>query len=90
MIDSFIVISIVFASINNATLLKMFLQLLSFSFDANSSSIVSITTFVASVMISITIFQMIKIVDDLNMNDIVDDSNMNDIDVMLKKFDHAQ
>jgi hypothetical protein len=45
-IDSFIVVSIVFASIDNATLLKIFLQLLSFSFDANFSSIVSITIFV--------------------------------------------
>jgi hypothetical protein len=54
-IDSFIVVSIAFASINNATLLRMFLQLLSFSFDANFSSIVSITIFVVFVIVSITI-----------------------------------
>jgi hypothetical protein len=80
-IDSFIVVSIVFASIDNTTLLRMLFQLLSFSFDANFSSIVSITIFVAFVIISITIFEMMKIVDDLNMNN---------IDVLLKKYDRAQ
>jgi hypothetical protein len=80
-IDSFIVVSIIFASILNATLLKMFFQLFSFSFDANSSSIASITTFVAFVIVSIATFEMIEIVDDLNMND---------IDVLLKKHDRAQ
>ncbi len=54
---------------------------MSFSFDANFSLIVSITIFVVFVIVSITISQMIEI---------VDDSNMNDIDVMLKKFDRAQ
>ncbi len=80
-IDSFIVVLIVFASIDNATLLKMLLQLLSSLFDANFSLIVSITTFVVFVIFSITIFQMFEI---------VDDSNMNDIDVLLKKYDRAQ
>jgi hypothetical protein len=80
-IDSFIVVSIAFASIDNATLLKMFFQLLSFSSDANFFSIVSITIFVAFVIVFVTIFQMIEI---------VDDSNMNDIDVLLKKYDRAQ
>jgi hypothetical protein len=77
-INSFIV---VFASIDNATLLKMFFYLLSFSFNANFSSIIFITIFVIFVIVLITIFEMIKIVDDLNMND---------IDVLLKKYDHAQ
>jgi hypothetical protein len=80
-IDSFIVVSIVFASIDNATMLRMLLQLLSFLSDANFSSIASITIFVAFVIVSITISQMIEI---------VDDSNMNDIDVLLKKYDRAQ
>jgi hypothetical protein len=80
-IDSFIVVRIVFASIDNATMLKMLFQLLSFSFDANFFSIVSITTFVVFVIVSITIFQMIEI---------IDDSNMNDIDFLLKKYDRAQ
>jgi hypothetical protein len=88
------VASIVSVSIDNATLLKMFLQLLFFSFKTNSSaidfvaifvtnfsSIDSITIFVAFVIISIVIFEMIEI---------VDDSNMNDIDVLLKKYDRAQ
>jgi hypothetical protein len=75
-IDSFIVVSIVFASINNATLLRMFFQLLSFSFDVNSFSIASITIFVVFVIVSITIFEIIEIVNDLNMND---------IEVLLKK-----
>jgi hypothetical protein len=80
-IDSFIVLSIVFASIDNATLLKMLLQLLSSSFNANFSSIASITTFVAFIIVFVTTFQMIEI---------VDNSNMNHIDVLLKKYDCAQ
>ncbi len=80
-IDSFIVVSIVFTSIDNATLLRMLLQLLSFSFDANFSSIVSIMIFVVFVIVSITISQIIEI---------DDNSNMNDIDVLLKKYDRAQ
>jgi hypothetical protein len=79
-IDSFTIVSIVLASIDNATLLRMLFQLLSSSSDANFSSIVSITTFVASVIVSITISKMIEI---------VNDSNMNDIDVLLKKYDRA-
>jgi hypothetical protein len=92
------VASIVSVSIDNATLLEVLLQLLSFSFETtsssidsvatsvaifvtNSSSIDSITTFVAFVIVSIVTFEMIKI---------VDDSNMNDIDVLLKKYDRAQ
>jgi hypothetical protein len=88
------VVSIVSVSIDNATLLKMLLHLLTFSFDANSSSIDSaaifvinsfsidsISTFVAFVIISIVIFEMIEI---------VDDSNMNEIDVLLKKYYRAQ
>ncbi len=72
----------------------MLLQLLSFSSETNSSaidfvailvtnssSIDSITTFVASVIVSLVTFEMIEV---------VDDSNMNDIDVLLKKYDRAQ
>jgi hypothetical protein len=59
----------------------MFFQLLSFSFDANFFSIVSITIFIVFVIASITIFEMIKI---------VNDSNMNDINVLLKKYNRAQ
>jgi hypothetical protein len=76
-IDSFIVVRIVLASIDNATMLKMFFQLLLFSFNANFSSIVLIVIFVVFIIISITIFQMINI---------IDDSNMNNIDVLLKKI----
>ncbi len=54
---------------------------MSFSFDANFSSIISITIFVAFIIVSITILQIIKI---------VDDSNINNIDVLLKKYDRAQ
>ncbi len=88
------VVSIVSASIDNATLLKMLLQLLFSSFETNffaidsvailvtnSFSIDSITTFVAFVIISIVILEMIEI---------VDDSNMKNIDVLLKKYDRAQ
>jgi hypothetical protein len=91
------VASIVFISIDNATLLEMFLQLFSFLFETifssidfvatfvaifvtNSFSINSITTF-AFVIVSIVILEMIKM---------IDDSNMNDIDVLLKKYDRAQ
>jgi hypothetical protein len=97
-VDSFIVAFVAFiasvVSIDNATLLKMFLQLLSFSFETNSFaidfvaifvtnsfSIDSITIFVVFVIISIVILEMIEIVDDLNMND---------INVLLKKYDRAQ
>jgi hypothetical protein len=96
--DSFIVVFVAFVasvvSIDNATLLKMLLQLLFFSFETNffaidfvatfvtnSSLIDSITTFVIFVIVSIVIFEMIEI---------VDDSNMNDINVLLKKYDRAQ
>jgi hypothetical protein len=72
-IDSFIV---VFATIDNATLMTMFLQLLSSSFDANSFSINSITTFVVFVIFSIAIFEMIEI---------ANDSNIDDLDALLKK-----
>jgi hypothetical protein len=51
------------------------------TFVTNSSSIDSITIFVAFVIVSIVILEMIEI---------VDDSNMNDIDVLLKKYDRAQ
>jgi hypothetical protein len=47
----------------------------------NFSSIDLITIFVVFIIISIVIFEMIEIVDDLNMND---------IDVLLKKYDRAQ
>jgi hypothetical protein len=50
-------------------------------FVTNSSLIDSITTFVVFIIISIVTFEIIKI---------VDDSNMNDIDVLLKKYDRAQ
>jgi hypothetical protein len=81
------VASIVFVSIDNATLLKMLLQLLFFSSETISFSIDFVAIFVAifvtnsSSIDSITIFEMIEIVDDLNMND---------IDVLLKKYDRAQ
>jgi hypothetical protein len=88
------VVSIISVSIDNTTLLKMLFQLLFFSSDADSSSIDfaaifvinsfsidSISIFVVFVIVSIVIFEMIKI---------VDDSNMNDIDVLLKKYDRAQ
>jgi hypothetical protein len=78
-------------SIDNATLLKMFLRLFFFSFETISSSIDFVATFVAifvasfvmnsSSIDSITIFEMIEI---------VDNSNMNNIDVLLKKYDRAQ
>ncbi len=117
-VDSFIIASVAFVafvvsiafvasiSIDNATLLEMLFQLLSFSFETISSSIDfvatsvaifvatfvaisvaisfsidSISTFVASVIVSIVTFEVIEI---------VDDSNMNDIDVLLKKYDRAQ
>jgi hypothetical protein len=99
-VDSFIVASVafvasvVFVSIDNATLLRMLLQLLSFSSDAISSSIDSVATlvtnfslidfvatFVAFIIVSIVTFEMIEV---------VDDSNMNDIDVSLKKYDRTQ
>jgi hypothetical protein len=90
--------SVAFVSIDNATLLKMLLQLFFFSFETisfsidfvaisfaifvtNSFSINSITILVAFVIVSTVIFEIIKI---------VDDSNMNDIDVLLKKYDRAQ
>ncbi len=81
------VASIVSVSIDNATLLKMLLQLFFFLFETISSSIDFIATFIvifvtnSSSIDSITIFEMIEI---------VDDSNMNDIDVLLKKYDRAQ
>jgi hypothetical protein len=51
------------------------------TFVTNFFSIDSITIFVAFVIVSIVIFEIIEIVDDLNMND---------IDVLLKKYDRAQ
>jgi hypothetical protein len=92
------IVSIVFISIDNAILLKMFFQLLLFSFKTiffsidfiaifvaifvtNSFSIDSITIFVVFVIVSIVTFEIIKIVNDLNIND---------IDVLLKKYDRAQ
>jgi hypothetical protein len=77
-IDSFIV---VFVTIDNATLITMFLQLLSSSFNANSFSINSITICVAFVIVSIAIFEMIEI---------TNDSNIDDFDALLKKYDRAQ
>jgi hypothetical protein len=77
-IDPFTVVSV---TIDNATLMTMLLQMLSFSFDANSSSINSISIFVAFVIVSIAIFEMIEI---------ANDSNIDDFDVLLKKYDRAQ
>jgi hypothetical protein len=81
-------------SIDNATLLEMLLQLFFFSFETNFfeidfvaifvmnfSLIDSITIFVIFVIVSIVIFEMIEIVDDLNMND---------INILLKKYDRAR
>jgi DNA-binding transcriptional regulator YbjK len=73
--------TIVSATIDNATLMTMLLQLLSSSFDANSFSINSITTFVASVIVSIATLEMIEV---------ANDSNIDDLDVLLKKYDRAQ
>jgi hypothetical protein len=95
--DSFIVVFVAFVafvtSIDNTTL-KMFFQLFFFSSETNSfaidfvaifvtnfSSIDSITIFVIFIIASIVIFEMIEIVDDLNMND---------INILLKKYDRAQ
>jgi hypothetical protein len=74
------VASIVLVSIDNATLLEMLIQLLSFSSETNSSAIDFVATFVAFVIVSTVTFEMIEV---------VDDSNMNDIDVLLKKYDRA-
>jgi hypothetical protein len=92
------VASIVSVSIDNATLLKMLLQLLSSSSETISSSIdsvaISVATFVtnSSSIDSITIFVVFVIVSIVifEMIEVVDDSNMNDIDVLLKKYDRAQ
>jgi hypothetical protein len=73
--------TIVFATIDNATLMTMLFQLFSSSSDANSFSINSITTFVAFVIVSIAILEMIEI---------ANDSNIDDLDVLLKKYDRAQ
>jgi uncharacterized membrane protein (DUF106 family) len=85
---------VVSASIDNATLLKMLLQLLSSSFETNlssidfvmtlvtnSSPIDSITILVASVIVSIATLEMIEV---------ANDSNIDDLDVLLKKYDRAQ
>jgi hypothetical protein len=77
-IDSFIV---VFATIDNVTLIIMLFQLLSFSFDANFFSINSITTFVVFVIVLIATFEMIEI---------ANDSKIDNLDVLLKKYDCAQ
>jgi hypothetical protein len=84
--------------IDNATLLKMFFQLLFFSFETIFSSIDFVATFVAifvtnsfsidsitTFVASVTASTVI-----LEIIEIVDDSNMNDIDVLLKKYDRAQ
>jgi hypothetical protein len=92
------VASIASVSIDNATLLKMLLQLFSSSSEAISFSIDSVATFVAILVTnsfsidSITIFVAFVIVSivTFEMIEIVDDSNMNDIDVLLKKYDRAQ
>ncbi len=92
------VASIVSVSIDNATLLKMLLQLLFSSSETISSSIDSVATFVATFVTnsfsidSITTFVAFVIVSivTFEMIEIVDDSNMNDIDVLLKKYDRAQ
>ncbi len=89
------VASIVSVSIDNATLLKMFLRLLFFSSETISSSIDFVATFVAtSVAISVATFvansSSIDSITIFEMIEIVDDSNMNDIDVLLKKYDRAQ
>jgi hypothetical protein len=92
------VASIVSASIDNATLLKMLLQLLFSSSETISSSIDSVATSVAIFVTnsfsinSITIFVASVIISivTFEMIEIVDDSNMNDIDVLLKKYDRAQ
>jgi hypothetical protein len=92
------VASIVSVSIDNATLLEVLLQLLSFSSETISSSIDSVATSVATFVTnsfsidSITTFVASVIVSTvtLEMIEVVDDSNMNDIDVLLKKYDRAQ
>jgi hypothetical protein len=89
------VASIASISIDNATLLKMFFQLFFFSFVTISSSIdfvaTFVTTFVATfVAIFVTNFSSIDSITIFEMIEIVDDSNMNDIDVLLKKYDRAQ
>jgi hypothetical protein len=90
--------SVAFVSIDNATLLKMLLQLFFFSSETISSSIdfvaISVATFVAisSSTDSISIFVASVTVSTVifEVIEIVDDSNMNDIDVLLKKYDRAQ
>jgi hypothetical protein len=77
-IDSFIV---AFVMIDNATLMTMLFQLFSSLFDANSFSINSITIFVVFVIVSIAIFEMIKI---------ANNSKIDDLDALLKKYDRAQ
>jgi hypothetical protein len=109
-VDSFIIAFVAFVafvvsiasvasvSIDNATLLKMFLQLLFFSFETISSSIDFVATFVATFVTnsfsidSITTFVAFVIVSIVifEIIEIVDDSNMNDIDVLLKKYDRVQ
>jgi hypothetical protein len=96
------VASIASVSIDNATLLKMLLQLLSSSFETISSSIdfvaisvaIFVTTFVTNFFSidSITTFLafVTASIVTFEMIEIVDDSNMNDIDVLLKKYDRAQ
>jgi hypothetical protein len=109
-VDSFIIASIAFvasvasiasvasASIDNATLLEMLLQLLFFSSETTSSSIDFVATFVATFVTnsfsidSITIFVASVTASTVTFEiiEIVDDSNMNDIDVLLKKYNRAQ
>jgi hypothetical protein len=95
------VVSIAFVasvSIDNATLLKMFFQLLFFLFETISSSIDFVATSVAIFVTnsfsidSITIFVAFVIVSTVTFEiiEVVDDSNMNDIDVLLEKYDRAQ
>jgi hypothetical protein len=92
------VASIVSVSIDNATLLKILLQLFFSSSETIFSSIDFVTTFVAifvtnffsidSIMIFVVFVIMLIVI--FEMIKIVDDSNMNDIDVLLKKYDRAQ
>ncbi len=92
------VVSIAFVSIDNATLLKMLLQLFFFSFETIFFLIDFVATFVAIFVTnffsidSITTFVVFVIISIVifKMIEIVDDSNMNDIDVLLKKYDRAQ
>jgi hypothetical protein len=109
-VDSFIIAFVAFVafvvsiasvasvSIDNATLLKMFFQLLFSSSETIFSSIdfvaISVATFVTNsfsidLITTFVVFVTASIVI-FEIIEIVDDSNMNDIDVLLKKYDRAQ